>query len=493
MDSQFPSDSDSRPLVNGTSSNWVVQKFGGTSVGKFAFNIVDQVVILLRAARDAENSQSQQYVSFVEAVRSEHVQVAQDQLQSSEIKSQVITEINGECERVLKVLEAAQTLGEISARCVDKVISTGEKLSCRLMAAFLQDRGVDAEYVDLAEIIDFPISNHGLDQVFYNKLAAALGRRIQECEGKVPVITGYFGTVPGGLLDQIGRGYTDLCAALVAVGIHAKELQVWKEVDGIFTADPRKVPTARLLSAITPAEAAELTFYGSEVIHPFTMEQVIRAKIPIRIKNVMNPKGDGTVIFPDSSSELEKTAPGHDPKLFRTRSHSFMQRPKRPTAVTIKHKILVINVHSNKRSLSHGFFAGIFSVLDRWRLSIDLISTSEVHVSMALHSEMPLLNGVGRDEYQIIDDDLKGALNDLQKYGTVDIIPEMAILSLVGKQMKNMIGVAGRMFTTLGENNVNIEMISQGASEINISCVIEERDADRALNIIHTSMFTFLD
>ncbi|KAL4890399.1 Aspartate/glutamate/uridylate kinase [Aspergillus ambiguus] len=521
MDGRSLSKSDSVPLVNGSSaSNWVVQKFGGTSVGKFAFNIVDQVVIpsllehsvavvcsarssstkaegttnrLLRAARDAENSQSQHYVSFVEAVRSEHVQVAQEQLKSNEIKSQLTTEINGECERVLKVLEAAQTLGEISPRCVDKVISTGEKLSCRLMAAFLQDRGIDAQYVDLAEVIDFPISNHGLDQEFYNNLAAALGKKIEECEGKVPVVTGYFGTIPGGLLDQVGRGYTDLCAALVAVGTHAKELQVWKEVDGIFTADPRKVPTARLLSAITPAEAAELTFYGSEVIHPFTMEQVIRARIPIRIKNVMNPKGDGTVIYPDSPAELEKTAPGHDPRLFRARSHSFMQRPKRPTAVTIKHKILVINVHSNKRSLSHGFFAGIFSVLDRWRLSIDLISTSEVHVSMALHSEMPLLNGVGRDEYQIIDDDLKGALRDLQAYGTVDIIPEMAILSLVGKQMKNMIGVAGRMFTTLGENNVNIEMISQGASEINISCVIEERDADRALNIIHTNMFTFLD
>lgn len=223
------------------------------------------------------------------------------------------------------------------------------------------------------------------------------------------------------------------------------------------------------------------------------MEQVIRARIPIRIKNVMNPKNEGTIIFPDSVAELERTTPGHDPRLFRTRSPSLANTPKRPTAVTIKHNILVINVHSNKRSLSHGFFAGIFSVLDKWRLSIDLISTSEVHVSLALHSEMPLLNGNGRDEYQVIDDDLQGALNDLAKYGTVDIIPEMAILSLVGKQMKNMIGVAGRMFTTLGENSVNIEMISQGASEINISCVIEERDADRALNIIHTSMFTFLD
>ena len=226
---------------------------------------------LLRAARDAENAQSQNYISFVEAVRLEHAQAAEEQLKTPDIKYQVITEINGECERVLKFLEAAQTLGEISPRCVDKVISTGEKLSCRLMAAFLQDRGVGSQYVDLAETIDFPIGNHGLDQEFYNKLAAAFGRKIRDCEDRVPVVTGFFGPVSGGLLDQIGRGYTDLCAALVAVGIQAKELQVWKEVDGIFTADPRKVPTARLLSAITPAEAAELTFYGSEVIHPFTM------------------------------------------------------------------------------------------------------------------------------------------------------------------------------------------------------------------------------
>src|SRR6185295_14183477 len=110
---------------------------------------------------------------------------------------------------------------------------------------------------------------------------------------------GFFGQVPGSILCSIGRGYTDLCAALIAVGIGAKELQIWKEVDGIFTADPRKVPTARLLPVITPEEAAELTYYGSEVIHPFTMNQAIRASIPIRIKNIQNPDGNGTVIFPD--------------------------------------------------------------------------------------------------------------------------------------------------------------------------------------------------
>lgn len=430
--------------------------------------VINDLIIryrLLRAAREAENPKSSQYKTLVDTVLSEHISVANELIHSVELRSRLVSEFDTECQRVLKILEAAQTLGEISSRCVDMVISAGEKLSCRLMAALLNDRGVDAAYIDLSDAIDFAPGVQALDQEFYDRLAKLFAEKVLACPGKVPVLTGYFGLVPGGLLDKIGRGYTDLCAALVAVGLSAQELQVWKEVDGIFTADPRKVPTARLLSAITPAEAAELTFYGSEVIHPFTMEQVIRAKIPIRIKNVMKPKGNGTIIFPDSRSELERTTPGHDPKYFRTRGPHFWahsEGPKRPTAVTAKHKILVINIHSNKRSLSHGFFAGIFSVLDKWRLSIDLISTSEVHVSLALHSELPLLNGVGRDEYQIIDEDLRGAIQDLRRYGTVDIIPEMAILSLVGQQMKNMVGVAGRMFSVLGEHNVNIEMISQG-------------------------------
>lgn len=421
---------------------------------------------LLRASREAENTSSTQYRNLIGEVQADHIRTAGLYVKTPAILSTLKDDIVRECELVTRLLEAAQTLGEISAKSVDKVISTGEKLSCRFMAALLQEHGVNAEYVDLSEIINFKTQG-GLDQAFYDRVAADLGARLQDCGGKVPVVTGYFGTVPGGLLDSIGRGYTDLCAALIAVGTKATELQIWKEVDGIYTADPRKVPTAQLLSQISPAEASELTFYGSEVIHPFTMEQVIRARIPIRIKNVMNSRGDGTVIYPDSQLELEATTQGRAPGLFRNRSSTLLserKRPKRPTAVTIKRKILVINVHSNKRSLSHGFYAGIFATLNKWRLSTDLISTSEVHVSIALHSEAPLYTGVNgaEDEYRIINHDLRGAVEDLKTFGTVDIIPKMAILSLVGKQMKNMIGIAGKMFSTLGENNVNIEMISQG-------------------------------
>lgn len=301
--------------------------------------------------------------------------------------------------------------------------------------------------MDLSDVIHFK-TPRGLDLNFYGELAQSLKEKIVACGDNVPVVTGYFGTVPGGLMDgEIGRGYTDLCAALVAVGLHADELQVWKEVDGIFTADPTKVPTARLLSTITPSEAAELTFYGSEVIHHLTMDQVIHAKPPIRIriKNVKNARGNGTIIIPDA---VLATC-----QLHHSRSSSALnpgKTPKRPTAVTIKDKISVINVHSNKRSISHGFFAKVFSILDRRQLSVDLISTSEVHVSMAIHSP------------SIPDVELQLVKKELEECGEVSILNKMAILSLVGADMKNMIGIAGRMFSTLGEYNVNIEMISQG-------------------------------
>ncbi|KAG2169580.1 hypothetical protein VTO58DRAFT_107713 [Aureobasidium pullulans] len=500
--------------------NWVVQKFGGTSVGKFAVDIAQDIVIaslkehrtaivcsarstytksegttnrLLRAAREAERIGSRKYVDIVDVIRADHIVVAKDTISSAEILETYSESVNAECDSLIKILESAQHLTEVSKRTEDKIVAKGEKLSCLYMTAVLQDRGCNAQYVDLSNVIDFPVSER-IDDSFYRSLAGSLAKAVHACGDAVPVITGYFGDVPGGLLTQIGRGYTDLCAALVAVGIGASELQIWKEVDGIFTADPRKVPTARLLPSVTPSEAAELTFYGSEVIHPFTMDQVIKASIPIRIKNVKNPRNQGTIIWPDQADDLEEKKPS----LFRNRSLvslSTHDGPKRPTAVTIKRGITVLNVHSKKRTRAHGFLMSIFSVLDKWHLSVDLISSSEVHVSMALHSEVALLSGAGPDseEIQIESAALKGAVDDLSVWGDIDLVPGLAVISLVGRQLRSMVGISGRFFSVLGENGINIEMISQGASEINISCVIEEAEANRALNVVHTNLFTFLD
>jgi len=190
------------------------------------------------------------------------------------------------------------------------------------------------------------------------------------------------------------------------VGLHASELQIWKEVDGIFTADPRKVPKAQLLEAISPEEAAELTYYGSEVIHPFTMEQVIRASIPIRIKNTFNPNGSGTVIVPNGYHLADAKNLNGEETAHLIPNSSLTVALRHPTAVTIKDNVTVINVHSNRKSVSHGFFAQIFESLDRYGIIVDLISTSEVHVSMALGSNVRKKS-------------LEPALRDLRKLGSV--------------------------------------------------------------------------
>ncbi|KAJ8595578.1 aspartate kinase [Rhizopogon salebrosus TDB-379] len=547
-------------------AKWIVQKYGGTSVGKFAVNIARDIVstyidqhkvavvcsarsgtlkalgttnLLLRAASEARRPKSfngsgtvtpngvygrsletspstprirsspssrpssplamsplsplivphtgQAQPGFnvtVDLIRSEHISAAKACIQSSEILQGLEAEIDRDCDWLRSFLFAAQVIDEISPRSRDSIVGFGERLSCKLVTAILRDQRIDAEFVSLEDII--PVSEDSdstpegsLDQTFYDSVAIAVGERIKQCAPRVPVVTGFFGPVPGSLLRQVGRGYTDLLSALLAVGLEASELQIWKEVDGIFTADPRKVPTARLIPIISPDEAAELTYYGSEVVHPFTMEQVIRRKIPIRIKNVENPLGGGTVIHPEPDIEAPHDNGPYEAPVVTLQTLSLaneeVRKNKRlPTAVTIKEGIVVLNVNSNRKSVSHGFFARIFGTLDRFGVVVDLISTSEVHVSMAAEDTLSKKT-------------MERLLTELKKSGTVTVHREMAILSLVGKQMHNMVGISGRMFTSLGQGNVNIEMISQGASEINISCVIEGRDAVKALNLIHQS------
>ncbi|KAI1197254.1 aspartate kinase [Nemania serpens] len=503
---------------NTSAQGWVVQKFGGTSVGKFPCKIARDIVhasltsnniAIVCSARSsgkkatgttsrlldvykklrdvvagtsnetAKHELVEEAKTTIREICHDHVTAAQDSIKDPELRGAVCESMQDDCQELIDYIIAAKRFNlEVNARSKDRVVGFGEKLSCRFMTAVLKDNDVEAEYVDLSDVLHYD-STDRLSPAFFKDAAAIFRKRIHACVDRVPVITGFFGTVPGSLMDgDIGRGYTDLCAALVAVGLNADELQVWKEVDGIFTADPTKVPTARLLSSITPSEAAELTFYGSEVIHHLTMDQVIKAEppIPIRIKNVTNPRGNGTVVVPDLVQ-----SPAQQIKRSRPSEISLRKTPKRPTAVTIKDNITVINVHSNKRSISHGFFAKVFSILNKHRISVDLISTSEVHVSMAIHQSGSSVHHFEK------------AKGELEECGDVSILLDMAILSLVGAEMKNMIGVAGRMFSTLGEHNVNIEMISQGASEINISCVIDAREATRAMNILHTNLFTFLD
>ncbi|KAI8818112.1 Aspartate/glutamate/uridylate kinase [Fimicolochytrium jonesii] len=432
----------------------VVQKYGGTSVGNAermlqVANIVrgsvlqNRVVVVLSAMSSQKKSEgttsrlleavtevlkpnSQRYLDIIDIVEEGHLETIRKSIQqgssvSSEnigpIQASAEADIRAECQRLRSFMAAAEVIDEISPRSRDVIISTGEKLSARIFTALLQSQGHNAVYVDLSKLIDAKFDEKRIDQSFYDYLVQRLSTIFAAfTPQQIPVVTGYLGPVPGGILSTIGRGYTDLTAALVAVALKARELQIWKEVDGIFTADPRKAPRARLLPSISPEEAAELTYYGSEVIHPFTMEQVIRASIPIRIKNAFKPDGNGTVIVPDGwrhpqhSDAIEVVTPNGTrlprdaPQNSSTSSSS--PSPKRPTAVTIKENAIVLNVHSNRKSVAHGFFAHIFLALDRHGVVVDLISTSQVHVSMALGGN-------------VNEERLGKALAELRTYGTV--------------------------------------------------------------------------
>jgi aspartate kinase len=479
-------------LHNPTDKPWLVLKFGGTSIGKFLNAMTDIIqtsiehhrVVLVCSARSNDtksqgttslllqaahhlfptNDAIKQHLLLIDQIMDDHCRAAWRSIKDYSRRSQLEGDITDTCRKLHAFMQAAEIIDELTPKSLDYIISMGERLSCMLVAAALQDKGLDATVVGMEDVVERAwiqtySKSTALDQGFYDLVSGAMALRVQDCKDRIPVVTGFFGPVPHGILTTVGRGYTDLTAALLSAGLHAEECQIWKEVDGVFTADPNKVKEARLLSHITPEEAAELTFFGSQVIHPFTMEQAIHKRVPIRIKNVMKPLDKGTVIYPTTTEVRAK-----------------------PTAVTIKEPVWIINVHSNKLHVSHGFLAGVFSCMDKHGLVVDLISTSEVHVSMAigLHNQS--------NPYTCHAHDMSDTIEELKRLGDVDVHKDMAILSLVGREMRSMVGVAAKMFTTLAQSNVNIEMISQGASEINISCVINKDKSSQALNAVHDAL-----
>ncbi|KAI5922191.1 aspartate kinase [Camillea tinctor] len=509
------------------SKPWLVQKYGGTSLGKLLDTICSTIIptyirdhdliivcsalsgtlkasgttsLLLECISLAELGigARKELIQVMDLIKTNHLDILNSFLRSPkhsnfESYEDTATSIVNECEAIKKFLLAAQVIGELSPRSKDRVIALGEKLSCMIVAACLSSTGVPAKAVFLDNIVAsaFGASTHDqqaalerLGSRFYHMIADEIPRYIRDCGPAIPIVTGFFGIMPDSLIQTVGRGYSDLCAAMCAVAMGAIELQIWKEVDGIFTADPRKVPSARLLSTVTAEEATELTYYGSEVIHPLTMDQIQDASIPLRLKNVFKPDGHGTIIYPSSTS-LPVTPPETPPDglplaAVKLPPPSFMlqngyigakQERRKPTAVTVKDDIVLINVVCNRNTKSHGFLAQVFDRLERNKVAVDLVATSERHVSLA--AQRPR------------DDALRRLKEELERFGQVAVAPNMSIVTVVGHNMRNMVGVSNETLSALASAQINIHLISQGASEINISLVVSADDAIAAMNAIH--------
>ncbi|KAI8716584.1 Aspartokinase [Fusarium sp. LHS14.1] len=513
--------------------HWLVQKYGGTSLGKLLDSITNHIIpsyyhdynlaivcsaisgtskasgttsLLIQCISHAEAGPAAcgQLHECVDVILKNHADILQTLSESSNCVGSAVDTyqtalgtVQGLCEDLRTFLLAAQTVRDLSPQTRDRIIALGEKLSCIVLAAALTGRGVPAEAVMLDNVVEAVFGRSLLDQKsalndlggdFYRALSGEIAKRIHVCGTKVPVLSGFFGIMPESLLKAVGRGYSDLCAAMCAVGLNAVELQIWKEVDGIFTADPRKVPSARLLSTVTPDEATELTYYGSEVIHPLTMDQIRHTSIPLRLKNVFNPSGSGTVIYPSQGASpilAPVTPPPSDNEASNSVScptasfmlqngyHGAQQVRRRPTAVTVKDSIILVNIACNRNTKSYGLLSGVFGRLEELGVNVDLVSTSERNVSVAFQAT---------DESENISYRLR---TELEKCGKVIVTKDMAIVSVIGHKMRNKVGVASEILLTLAAAKINIYLVSQGASEINVSLVVRSDDANLALNTIH--------
>ncbi|KAE9567140.1 putative aspartokinase [Colletotrichum fructicola] len=515
---------------------WLVQKYGGTSLGKLLESICSKIIpsylqdhnlvvvcsalsgstkasgttsLLLECISHAEAGlpAQAQLNKALELVRDNHVRLLEKHLVNSNgTRSDLCSDIFDttknviikECESLRGFLLAAQIIGELSPRARDRVVALGEKLACRVVAAYLSSKGVPAEPVILEDVVESVFGGSIFEQKtaldnlgprFYHLLGDEITRRIRECGDHVPIVTGFFGIMPDSLLKNVGRGYSDPCAAMCAVGTKATELQIWKEVDGIFTADPRKVPSARLLSTVTAEEATELTYYGSEVIHPLTMDQIRCANIPLRLKNVFNPTGAGTIIYPSRTPSPPLTPPTPtDEKvdvkvplpsidfMLGNGYHGDQKERRRPTAVTVKDSILLVNVVCNRNTKSQGFLSGVFDRLEEAGIKTDLVTTSERNVSLAFqHSEE------GSCQHQRL-------RVELEKFGKVVITENMSIVTVIGHKMRNMVGISAEIMSALAAAKINIFLVSQGASEINVSLVVRAEDSVLAMNVIHSKV-----
>ncbi len=454
----------------------LVMKFGGTSVqdsasinqavGIVAARLDRSPVVvvsamagvtdaLLRIASFARERRFDDAASIIDAVRQRHLTAARELLnQTAEHSFHLAAQAIQESLKELEALAVSvATLGELTPRTQDAIVSFGERLSSVLVAAALDACGVAAELVDSRAFIvtDDRFTNAAPDfPETEARVRDALLPPINS--GVVLVAQGFIGSTKEGVTTTIGRGGSDYSAAIIGAALGAEAIEIWTDVDGLMTADPRVVPEALRIRVISFAEASELSYFGAKVLHPSTVLPAVEQAIPIHIYNTRNPDCEGTLIV---------AAPKPSRNVIKS--------------IAFKRGVTIINVASTRMLMAYGFLRTIFEVFERHQTSIDVVTTSEVSVSMTLDNA----------------DQLEAIKRDLGGIGEVSVERGKAIVCVVGDNLKFTPGVAARLFRAIEHTNVN--MISQGASEINLTFVIDESDAERVVRSLHQEFFSEAD
>jgi aspartate kinase len=453
----------------------VVMKFGGTSVedstailrtasivaGRLRKQLNPIVVVsamskvtdtLLAAAAAAGRNQRQEALKLSDTLRTRHLKTASELVTEADRLTSLQLNIHHDFDSLDDLLRGISAVGELTPRTEDNVVSFGERLSSVIVAAAFAEQGILSAHVDARTVI-LTDSHYGKAAPNERAIEAALTSQVLPLVdlGRVPVMGGFIGSCDG-ITTTLGRGGSDYTAALIGGALHAGAIEIWTDVNGIMTTDPRIVPEALRVKTISFEEAAELAYFGAKVLHPATILPAVQKNIPVYVLNSRNAENEGTRItaMPPSCASPFKS-------------------------IAAKKQLTIIDIVASRMLLAHGFLAQVFNIFDKHGCAIDMVATSEISVSVTVDSRaaLPAISA------------------DLSKLADVKYEGNKALICLVGEDIRGISGISGQVFSAI--SHINVRMISQGASEINMSFMVNEEDVEEAIRSLHKKFFASPD
>lgn len=458
----------------------IVMKFGGTSVADE--HAIERLIAIVRAQRQSdaqeEGVDARGPIVVVSALskvtdrllgiaanagaadldgartnlrelRQRHIAVSKVIADAVQRES-VVQFIDQQCDELERIVQALAVLQEVSPRWLDTLAATGEILSSRIVAAALSAQGLLATWIDARRTV-VTDGEHTAAAPLMPETTASLMQNVDPAlaMGRVPVMGGFVGATRDGVTTTLGRGGSDYSAAIIGACLGAREIQIWTDVDGMLTADPRLVPDPYVVPHLSFAEASELAYFGAKVLHPATIQPAVARNIPVRILNSHRPHARGTLIT------------AHRPSSGRPL-----------TAIASKTQVTVVSITSTRMLMAHGFLRRLFEVFERFKTPVDVITTSEVTVSITVDDRRKLPEIV----------------EALSQFAEVEAEHDMAIVCVVGEALQTDPQLIGHVL--LGVGDIPIRLVSQAAARSNVTFVIREAELAAALGRLHQRFFS---
>ncbi len=448
----------------------IVMKFGGTSVANceaitrmvsiVGSKLEERPVVVVSALSKVTDSlyricdfaQAQNEAGAMECLeqlRNRHLSLARELMEGKlQLKEEAEGKVNGIFDTLKSLVCAVCSLGELSDRVKARIISSGEYLSSNIICFAMNAKGIKTNFIDAGTMIitsdDYLKGEPDMDRI----CEIVPGKVAEAYSGVDAVITqGFVAAAGDGTRTVLGRGGSDYTASLIGMAIDAKRIEIWTDVDGVHTADPRRVENTRSLKRISFEEAAEMAYFGAKVLHPLTIEPAVDKDIPIYVLDSLNPSACGTAILHDSAIE------------------------EGVKSISCKENILVINIFSPKMINTFGFLDKVFDIFKEHKVSVDLISTSEANISLTVEAGQ----------------NINGVVKDLSAFAEVHVVEGKSQVSVIGKNVINIKGLFKNIFGSLLQ--YKIYMISQGATAINLSFVIDRQSLDGVMKQLHKLLF----